>query len=110
LQRAGMNGERWQCLQIVQAMLSFGMAQITIRKLDDKIVKQLRLRAAEAGHSMEEEARRVLASGVGADRAKLVAALTEFQRKIGKRKDAPAEKLIRNMRDSRPAADQARRR
>ncbi|MFM7341316.1 MAG: FitA-like ribbon-helix-helix domain-containing protein, partial [Betaproteobacteria bacterium] len=33
------------------------MASITIRNLDDAIKQGLRVRAAERGHSMEEEAR-----------------------------------------------------
>jgi len=36
------------------------MASITIRNLDDEIVQRLRVRAAERGHSMEEEARDIL--------------------------------------------------
>lgn len=36
------------------------MASITIRNLADEIMQRLRVRAAERGHSMEEEARDVL--------------------------------------------------
>ncbi len=36
------------------------MASITIRNLDDDLKKRLRLRAAEHGRSMEEEAREIL--------------------------------------------------
>ena len=36
------------------------MASITIRNLDDDLKKRLRLRAAEHGRSMEEEARQIL--------------------------------------------------
>lgn len=36
------------------------MASITIRNLDDDLKKRLRLRAAEHGRSMEEEARDIL--------------------------------------------------
>lgn len=36
------------------------MASITIRKLDDGLKTRLRVRAAERGHSMEEEARDIL--------------------------------------------------
>jgi plasmid stability protein len=38
------------------------MASITIRNLDDDLKKRLRLRAAEHGRSMEEEARDILQS------------------------------------------------
>lgn len=36
------------------------MASLTIRNLDDATKAQLRLQAARHGHSMEEEARRIL--------------------------------------------------
>ena len=41
------------------------MASITIRNLDDDIKRRLRVRAAERGHSMEEEAREILRVAVG---------------------------------------------
>lgn len=40
------------------------MASITIRKLDELVKLQLRIRAAEHGRSMEEEARDILCSAV----------------------------------------------
>jgi plasmid stability protein len=36
------------------------MAQLLVRKLDPSVVKKLRLKAARAGVSMEEEHRRIL--------------------------------------------------
>ena len=36
------------------------MASITIRKLDDQVKLKLRIRAAQHGRSMEEEAREIL--------------------------------------------------
>lgn len=36
------------------------MASITIRNLDDSLKRRLRIRAAEHGRSMEEEAREIL--------------------------------------------------
>lgn len=41
------------------------MASITIRNLDDTLKRRLRIRAAEHGHSMEEEAREILRLVVG---------------------------------------------
>jgi plasmid stability protein len=41
------------------------MASITIRNLDDTLKRRLRIRAAEHGHSMEEEARDILRKEVG---------------------------------------------
>jgi len=40
------------------------MGNISERKLDDDTIRQLRLRAARHGVSMEEEARRILAAAV----------------------------------------------
>jgi antitoxin FitA len=46
----------------LQALLveSFTVASITIRNLDDDLKRRLRIRAAERGRSMEEEARDIL--------------------------------------------------
>ena len=41
------------------------MASITIRKLDEGVKTRLRVRAAENGRSMEEEARVILREAVG---------------------------------------------
>jgi len=41
------------------------MASITIRNLDDTLKRSLRIRAAEHGRSMEEEAREILRQAVG---------------------------------------------
>jgi len=40
------------------------MASITIRKLDDTVKAKLRIRAAENGRSMEEEARSILEGAI----------------------------------------------
>lgn len=40
------------------------MASISVRKLDDQVYNQLRIRAAEHGVSMEEEARQILSKSV----------------------------------------------
>ncbi len=41
------------------------MASITIRNLDEGVKRRLRVRAAENGRSMEEEARDILGRSVG---------------------------------------------
>ena len=41
------------------------MASITIRNLDDAVKRRLRIRAAENGRSMEEEAREIIRHAVG---------------------------------------------
>ena len=45
------------------------MAMLTIRNIDDSLKAQLRLRAAQHGHSMEEEVRRILQHAVSPHRA-----------------------------------------
>jgi antitoxin FitA len=44
------------------------MASITIRSLDDEVKRRLRVRAAEHGRSMEEEAREILRQVVGQEK------------------------------------------
>jgi len=44
------------------------MASITIRNLEDAVKRRLRIRAAEHGRSMEEEAREILRQVVGQER------------------------------------------
>jgi plasmid stability protein len=46
--------------EITQTGVSVPMSSITIRNLDPAIKERLRVRAAEHGHSMEAEARRIL--------------------------------------------------
>ena len=45
---------------LVQQYQAFPMATLTIRNLDQAVKERLRVRAAEHGHSMEAEARRIL--------------------------------------------------
>jgi plasmid stability protein len=52
-------------LLIICALQECVMASITIRNLDDSIKRRLRIRAAEHGRSMEEEARDILRQVVG---------------------------------------------
>ncbi len=40
------------------------MGTITVRKIDEKVKAKLRIRAAQHGHSMEEEIREILAVAV----------------------------------------------
>lgn len=43
------------------------MANLTNRKLDPAVKERLRVRAARRGHSMEEEARRILSESLAAE-------------------------------------------
>lgn len=65
------------------------MAQILIRNLDKAIIAKLRQRAAEAGTSVEEEARRALASSAGLTRDAALARLDAVRERIG-RADGPS--------------------
>jgi antitoxin FitA len=47
-------------MQSLTAKLGFPMATMTIRNLDEALKARLRVRAAEHGKSMEEEARDIL--------------------------------------------------
>jgi plasmid stability protein len=51
------------------ATRSVAMSSITIRNLDPAIKERLRVRAAEHGHSMEAEARRILQTSLSASGA-----------------------------------------
>ncbi len=44
------------------------MASITIRKFDDRLKAKLRVRAAQHGRSMEDEARNILRTALSAER------------------------------------------
>lgn len=46
------------------------MASMTIRNLNDRVKKRLRIRAAEHGRSMEDEAREILTSALAEERAR----------------------------------------
>jgi plasmid stability protein len=52
---------------LMKCNLNFGgrsVASLSVRKLDDDILKRLRIRAAQHGVSMEEEARQILKRAV----------------------------------------------
>lgn len=51
------------------------MASITIRKIEDALKTRLKVRAAERGHSMEEEARRILRDALDRERPRNLADL-----------------------------------
>lgn len=82
-------------------MYAWVMAQLTIRNLDDSVLQALKRRAAAAGRSTEEEARRSLALAVGIDRDALIARLRAVRATLPKGNDRSAEELVREMRDER---------
>lgn len=52
--------------QSASSAIIAGMATLTIRQLDDAVKAKLRVRAAEHGKSMEEEAREILRQALAA--------------------------------------------
>ena len=66
------------------------MASLLIRGLDDKLKRQLRMRAAENGRSMEEEVRRILHTALGVPSPE-----EEFDRKL-EELDAVARARLRS--------------
>ena len=58
------------------------MGSMTIRNLDDRVKEKIRLRAAKNGHSMEEEARRLLSSSVEKPPAEEVGLGTAIRRRF----------------------------
>jgi antitoxin FitA len=59
------------------------MSQILIRNLDDRVLDELRRRAASDGVSLEEVARQALAASVGLSRAAALARLDAVRASIG---------------------------
>ena len=51
-------------ISLISLRQDLAMASITIRDLDDTVKRKLRLRAAQHGRSMEEEARNILRAAV----------------------------------------------
>jgi plasmid stability protein len=51
------------------------MASLIVRNIDESVKSRLRIRAAERGHSMEEEARHILKDALDHDRPRNLADL-----------------------------------
>ncbi len=82
------------------------MATLTVRNLDDEIVRHLRIRAAEHGRSAEAEHRALLREVLIGDAqppAHLLAAdrLAEFRRRTAGRGSASAAELLEQSRAAR---------
>ena len=61
------------------------MASITVHNLEEELKRQLRIRAAENGHSMEQDAREILKEALdrGATPTNLGTAIHELFRPLG---------------------------
>jgi len=60
------------------------MASITIRKLDETTKRRLRTRAAQHGHSMEQEARNILKTELGKPEEQPKDIVESIQRRFAK--------------------------
>lgn len=82
------------------------MATLTVRNLEEDVVRRLRVRAAEHGRSAEAEHREILRSALAApdpraDRQKAADRLAEFRRRTGGRGSAPGSELLEDSRSGR---------
>jgi plasmid stability protein len=82
------------------------MATLTVRNLDDDLVRALRIRAAEHGRSAEAEHREILRQVLTdnrqpSPRAVAAARLAKFRRRIAGRESATAAELLRESREGR---------
>jgi plasmid stability protein len=84
------------------------MATLTVRNLDDDIVRRLRIRAAEHGRSAEAEHREILRlaliGGGHWERQEAAARLAQFQRRTAGRKSPSAAELLHEARAERMEA------
>jgi plasmid stability protein len=64
------------------------MASLTIRQLDEEIKSKLRIQAAKHGHSMEAEARLILASAVAEKNTRTKQGIATSIQQIVKQKGA----------------------
>ena len=79
------------------------MATVNIRRLDDEVVRQLKVRAAENNRSLESEARHILEQSVENDLTKKMRAFRvraqQFREETGGQAQTPSHVLIREDRD-----------
>lgn len=83
------------------------MATLTVRNLDEDVVRSLRVRAAEHGRSAEAEHREILRrvligeDAKAAERQQVVVRLAEFRRRTAGRGSPSAAELLRESRAER---------
>jgi plasmid stability protein len=85
------------------------MATLTVRKLDDDIVRRLRVRAAERGRSAEAEHRDILRAALIGDepqsaRRQAAERLAEFRRRTSGRGSPGSGELLQQSRAARMEA------
>ena len=85
------------------------MATLTVRNLDDDVVRRLRVRAAERGRSAEAEHREILRAALTGDepqsaRQQAAARLAEFRRRTFGRGSPSSGELLEQSRTGRTEA------
>lgn len=76
------------------------MGVLTVRKVDDELIRRLKLRAAKHGRSTKAEHRLILEQALREDRQALVRELREHRRVLEGRDFSDMTKIIRHSRDS----------
>jgi antitoxin FitA len=71
-----------------------------VRKVDDELIRALKIRAAEHGRSAEAEHRLILEQALRSDRHALVKKLREHRRSLEGRDFSDMTEIIRRSRDS----------
>ena len=82
------------------------MATLTVRNLDEDVVRRLRIRAAEHGRSAEAEHREILratltSSGQPSARTQAAERLAAFRHRMAGRGSAPVAELLQDARTGR---------
>ena len=82
------------------------MATLTVRNLDEELVRRLRIRAAQHGRSAEAEHREILRAALGegdqpVDRHQVAERLAEFRRRVAGRGSPSAAELLNESRTER---------
>lgn len=77
------------------------MAQVIVRKLDDRVKLALERKARSRGVSLEEELRRVLTAAVEHDAEEVLSQSARLRAMTSKRRQRDSADLIRADRDAR---------
>jgi len=73
---------------------------LTVRKVDDQLIRELKLRAAKHGRSAEAEHRLILEQALRPDRQALVRELRQHRRSLAGCDFSDMTEIIRRSRDS----------
>ena len=77
------------------------MGTVTIRNLDDDVIKEIGVQAAENGVSREEELRRIIIRAARVRSGDIWARLAKHREKTRGTQQTDSVEIIREMRDSR---------